>query len=59
MGLGFTPRIEPTRTCRTDRAGGFGKSLTSEGEERVGLVPPPDLWAGRITYMVHFVKVKL
>ncbi|TWH83168.1 hypothetical protein IQ25_02819, partial [Novosphingobium taihuense] len=29
--LGLTPRIEPARTCRTDRAGSFGHSLTSEG----------------------------
>ena len=54
--LGFTPLVEPTRTCRTDRAGSLHDVLASEGEERGGLVPSPDLWAGCITYMVRFVK---
>jgi hypothetical protein len=58
VGLGFTPRIEPASTCRTDRAGGLHDVSASEGEERVGLVPSPDLWAGRITYLVRFVKVQ-
>ncbi len=31
---------------------------TPKGEERVGLLPSPDLWVGLITYMVRFVKVQ-
>jgi hypothetical protein len=56
--LGLTPHIEPTRTCRTDRAGSVSaQHRLPKGEERVGLLPSPDLWAGRITYMVRFVKM--
>ena len=51
-------RAEAPRTCRADRAGSLcTQHQLPKGEERVGLVPPPDLWAGRITYMVRFVKV--
>jgi hypothetical protein len=58
------PSLNPLRTCRTDRAGSLRTRSDSghhlpKGEERVGLVPSPDPWAGRITYMVRFVKLIL